>query len=179
MKEDKNINLMEQVGLNVGYFFYNVQKKLLDDVKVCQVLIYVVNKEVIIKVVYQGVGVVVKNLILLIMWGYNDDIKDYGYDLEKVKVLLKEVGLEKGFIIDLWVMLVQCFYNLNVCCMVEMIQVDWVKIGVQVKIVIYEWGEYFKCVKDGEYQMVMMGWIGDNGDLDNFFVMLFSCDVVQ
>lgn len=63
--------------------------------------------------------------------------------------------------------------------MVEMIQVDWVKVGVQVKIVIYEWGEYFKCVKDGEYQTVMMGWIGDNGDLDNFFVILFSCVVFE
>lgn len=106
MKQDKFINLMEMLGLNVGYFLYNVQKKLFDDVKVCQVLIYVVNKDVIIKVVYQGVGVLVKNLISLIMWGYNDDVQDYIYDFEKVKVLLKEVGLEKGFFIDLWVMLV-------------------------------------------------------------------------
>ncbi|MDI8752040.1 hypothetical protein MJH54_31810, partial [Salmonella enterica subsp. enterica serovar Montevideo] len=30
MKEDKNINLMEQAGLNVGYLSYNVQKKPLD-----------------------------------------------------------------------------------------------------------------------------------------------------
>jgi ABC-type transport system substrate-binding protein len=34
------------------------------------------------------------------MWGYNDDVKDYTYDPEKAKALLKEAGLEKGFTID-------------------------------------------------------------------------------
>lgn len=104
MKQDKFINLMEMSGLNVGYFSYNVQKKLFDDVKVRQVLIYAVNKDAIIKAVYQGAGVLAKNLISLIMWGYNDDVQDYIYDFEKAKVLLKEAGLEKGFFIDLWAM---------------------------------------------------------------------------
>lgn len=56
---------------------------------------------------------------------------------------------------------------------------DWAKIGVQAKIVTYEWGEYLKRAKDGEHQTVMMGWTGDNGDPDNFFATLFSCDAAQ
>ncbi|EPM6144086.1 ABC transporter substrate-binding protein [Salmonella enterica subsp. enterica serovar Cerro] len=179
MKEDKNINLMEQAGLNVGYLSYNVQKKPLDDVKVRQALTYAVNKEAIIKAVYQGAGVAAKNLIPPTMWGYNDDIKDYGYDPEKAKALLKEAGLEKGFTIDLWAMPVQRPYNPNARRMAEMIQADWAKIGVQAKIVTYEWGEYLKRAKDGEHQTVMMGWTGDNGDPDNFFATLFSCDAAQ
>lgn len=179
MKEDKNINLMEQAGLNVGYLSYNVQKKPLDNVKVRQALTYAVNKEAIIKAVYQGAGVAAKNLIPPTMWGYNDDIKDYGYDPEKAKALLKEAGLEKGFTIDLWAMPVQRPYNPNARRMAEMIQADWAKIGVQAKIVTYEWGEYLKRAKDGEHQTVMMGWTGDNGDPDNFFATLFSCDAAQ
>ncbi len=34
MKEDKNITLLEQPGLNVGYLSFNAEKKPLDDVKV-------------------------------------------------------------------------------------------------------------------------------------------------
>lgn len=63
MKQDKSINLMEMPGLNVGYLSYNVQKKPLDDVKVRQALTYAVNKDAIIKAVYQGAGVSAKNLI--------------------------------------------------------------------------------------------------------------------
>ena len=39
--------------------------------------------------------------------------------------------------------------------MAEMIQADWAKVGVQAKIVTYEWGEYLKRAKDGEHQTVM------------------------
>ena len=152
MKQDKSINLMEMPGLNVGYLSYNVQKKPLDDVKVRQALTYAVNKDAIIKAVYQGAGVSAKNLIPPTMWGYNDDVQDYTYDPEKAKALLKEAGLEKGFSIA-----------------------HWAKVGVQAKIVTYEWGEYLKRAKDGEHQTVMMGWTGDNGDPDNFFATLFSC----
>lgn len=175
MKQDKNINLLEQAGLNVGYLSFNTEKKPFDDVKVRQALTYAVNKEAIIKAVYQGAGVAAKNLIPPTMWGYNDDIKDYTYDPEKAKALLKEAGQDKGFTVELWAMPVQRPYNPNARRMAEMVQADWAKIGVQAKIVTYEWGEYLKRAKAGEHQAVMMGWTGDNGDPDNFFATLFSC----
>ena len=175
MKQDKNINLLEQAGLNVGYLSFNTEKKPFDDVKVRQALTYAVNKEAIIKAVYQGAGVAAKNLIPPTMWGYNNDVKDYSYDPEKAKALLKEAGQDKGFTVELWAMPVQRPYNPNARRMAEMVQADWAKIGVQAKIVTYEWGEYLKRAKAGEHQAVMMGWTGDNGDPDNFFATLFSC----
>ncbi len=108
-----------------------------------------------------------------------DDVKDYTYDVEKAKALLKEAGQDKGFTVELWAMPVQRPYNPYARRMAEMIQADWAKIGVQAKIVTYEWGEYLKRAKAGEHQAVMMGWTGDNGDPDNFFATLFSCDAAK
>jgi dipeptide transport system substrate-binding protein len=175
MKEDKNINLMQMPGLNVGYLSFNTEKKPLDNLKVRQALITAVNKQAIIDAVYQGAGQAAKNLIPPTMWGYNDAVKDYTYDPAKAKELLKEAGMPDGFSIDLWAMPVQRPYNPNARRMAEMIQSDWAKIGVKAKIVTYEWGEYLKRAKAGEHQTVMMGWTGDNGDPDNFFATLFSC----
>ncbi|MFC0226096.1 dipeptide ABC transporter periplasmic-binding protein DppA [Serratia aquatilis] len=175
MKQDKTIELMEQPGLNVGYVAFNVEKKPLDNVKVRQALTMAVNKQAIVDAVYQGAGQSAKNLIPPTMWGYNDAVQDYAYDPAKAKELLKEAGLPDGFSIDLWAMPVQRPYNPNARRMAEMIQSDWAKIGVNAKIVSYEWGEYLKRAKDGEHQAVMMGWTGDNGDPDNFFATLFSC----
>jgi len=175
MKEDKNINLMQMPGLNVGYLAFNTEKKPLDNVKVRQALITAVNKQAIIDAVYQGAGQTAKNLIPPTMWSYNDAVQDYAYDPAKAKALLKEAGMPEGFSIDLWAMPVQRPYNPNARRMAEMIQNDWAKIGVKAKIVTYEWGEYLKRAKAGEHQTVMMGWTGDNGDPDNFFATLFSC----
>lgn len=179
MKNNPKINLMQQPGLNVGYLSFNVEKKPLDQVKVRQALTYAVNKAAIIEAVYQGAGQPAKNLIPPTMWGYNDAIKDYDYNPEKAKQLLKEAGLADGFTIDLWAMPVQRPYNPNARRMAEMIQSDWAKIGVKANIVTYEWGEYLKRAKEGEHQSVMMGWTGDNGDPDNFFATLFSCDAAK
>lgn len=175
MKQNSDINLLEQPGLNVGYISFNVEKKPLDNQKVRQALSMAVNKDAIIEAVYQGAGQKAKNLIPPTMWGYNDDIVDYEYNPEKAKALLKEAGLADGFTIDLWAMPVQRPYNPNARRMAEMVQADWEKIGVKTKIVSYEWGEYLKRAKSGEHQAVMMGWTGDNGDPDNFFATLFSC----
>ncbi len=117
-----------------------LKKKPLDNVQVRQALNYAVNKEAIIKAVYQGAGEAAKNLIPPTMWGYNPSIKDYGYDPEKAKSLLKAAGLEKGFTIDLWAMPVQRPYNPNARRMAEMIQADWAKVGVKANIVTYEVG---------------------------------------
>jgi len=97
------------------------------------------------------------------------------YNPEQAKALLAEAGFSKGLSIDLWAMPVQRPYNPNAKRMAEMIQADWAKIGVQAKIVTFEWGEYLKRVKGGEHQAALMGWTTATGDPDNFFGPLFTC----
>ena len=53
------------------------------------------------------------------------------------------------------------------------------KVGVRAKIVSYEWGEYRKRVQNSEHQMAELGWTGDNGDPDNFFTPLASCNAAR
>ncbi len=65
----------------------------------------------------------------------------------KSESLAERSGSGKGFSIDLWAMPVQRPYNPNARRMAEMIQADWAKVGVQAKIVTYEWGEYLKRAK--------------------------------
>ena len=54
-------------------------------------------------------------------------------------------------------------------------QADLAKVGIKAKIVSYEWGEYRKRAQAGEHEMAQLGWTGDNGDPDNFFVPLAGC----
>lgn len=179
MKQDKNIVIDEMAGLNIGYLAYNMDKPPLNNLKVRQALNMAVNKQAIIDAVFQGAAEPAKNFIPPTMWGYNNDVKDYPYDPEQAKVLLKEAGFENGFTLNLWAMPVQRPYNPNARRMAEIIQSDWAKIGVKANIVTYEWGEYLTRIRDGEHDAVLMGWSGDNGDPDNFYSVLMSCDAVK
>ncbi|MDW8846200.1 ABC transporter substrate-binding protein [Erwinia sp. MMLR14_017] len=175
MKENKDLTLMQKAGLNTGFLAFNTQKPPLDNVKVRQALTMAINKPAIIQAVFQGTGTVAKNLLPPGVWSADKDLKDYDYDPEKAKTLLKEAGLKPGTAIDLWAMPVQRPYNPNARRMAEMIQADWAKVGIKANIVSFEWGEYLKRVKNGEHQAALMGWTTATGDPDNFFGPLFSC----
>lgn len=112
-------------------------------------------------------------------WSYDTTIKDAPYNPEKAKELLKEAGVKEGTEIVLWAMPVQRPYNPNAKLMAEMLQSDWSKIGLKVKIQSYEWGEYIKRSKGGENQAMLIGWSGDNGDPDNWLNVLFGCDSLE
>lgn len=113
------------------------------------------------------------------MLGFNNDLKDYSYDPEKAKALLKQAGLEKGADVTLWSMPVQRPYNPNSKRIAEMIQSDWAKVGVKAKIVSYEWGEYLSGMRKGEHDSALFGWMSDNGDPDNFADVLLGCDSIK
>jgi dipeptide transport system substrate-binding protein len=55
-------------------------------------------------------------------------------------------------------------------------QADLSKVGITAEIKSFEWGEYRKRMQNGEHQLGMLGWTGDNGDPDNFLHNLLGCD---
>lgn len=179
IKADPALKLLSKEGMNVGYIAFNVEKKPFDSKLVRQALSMAVDKQTILKTVYQGAGQPAKNLIPPMLWSYNDKIKDYPYDPAKAKALMAKAGYPNGVDIDLWYLPVTRPYNPDGKRMAELIQADWAKIGVKTRLVTFEWGEYRKRSKSGEQPAIMFGWSGDNGDPDNFFGPLLGCDAVN
>ena len=170
----KNIKLMQQEGLNVGYLAFNQEKELFKDKKVRQALSHAINTEAIVKSVYEGLGKVATNPIPPTMWSYNTALKGYEYNPEKAKKMLAEAGYPNGFETNIWAMPVARPYNPNGRKVAEAMQADLAKVGVKAKIVSYDWGTYLKKSSMGEHDMLLLGWTGDNGDPDNFLNVLLS-----
>lgn len=178
MKSDEQINLMSQEGLNVGYLAYNTKVAPFDKPEVRKALNMAINKDAIIDVIFQGAGKVAKNPIPPTIWSYNDAVEDDGYDVEAAKKMLADAGVS-DLSMKLWAMPVQRPYNPNARRMAELIQEDFSKVGVDVEIVSYEWGEYLSRSKEEDRDgAVLLGWTGDNGDPDNFLAVLLGCDGV-
>lgn len=179
MRANKDINLMEQAGLNVGYLAMNVDKKPFDNQLVRQAVNYALNKSSYIGAVYLGQAKVAKNPLPPTIWSYNKEVKDYDHNVAKAKELLKKAGFPNGFETELWTLPVSRPYNPNGKKMGEIMQADLAKVGIKVKLVSYDWPTYLAKSKNGEHQMLQLGWTGDNGDPDNFLGMLLSCAGVK
>ncbi|WP_181707197.1 ABC transporter substrate-binding protein [Chthonobacter rhizosphaerae] len=172
MKEDQNINLMSQPGLNIAYLSMNVEKPPFDKKEVRQAVNMAIDKAALIKDVYQGAGQAATNPIPPTIWSYNDAVQDYEYNPDKAKEMLAAAGVTTPMEVDLWYMPVQRPYNPNARRIAEMMQADLAKVGLNAKLVTYEWGEYRKRLQAGEHMLGQLGWTGDNGDPDNFFFLL-------
>lgn len=179
MENQPGIKVDSLTGLNIGYLAFNNEKAPFNNPDVRKALSIAINQSHIIDAVFQGKAMPAKNFIPPSMWGHHNEIEAHNYDSEAAKALLKKAGLPDGFEITLWAMPVQRAYNPNARRMAEIIQTDWEKIGVKTNIVTYEWGEYLTRLRAGEHDAALAGWIGDNGDPDNFFSVTLSCNAAQ
>ncbi|MDQ4060182.1 MAG: ABC transporter substrate-binding protein, partial [Pseudomonadota bacterium] len=175
ISSDPELRLLQQEGLNIGYLAMNTAKPPFDDVRVRQAINLAIDKAAIVDSVYRGAGVAAKNPVPPTLWSYNDDIRDYPYDIPQAQQLLAEAGHANGFETDLWYMPVSRPYNPSGKRVAEMIQSDLAKIGIRVHLVTDEWSRYRARLQAGEHSMAIYGWTGDNGDPDNFLHVLLGC----
>lgn len=175
-EQNSDLKTWLRPSMNVGYLAFNTQQAPFDNAKVRQALNMAVDKEGIIDAFYNGFAEPAKNPLPSSLWGYNDDITDYEYDLDAAKALLAEAGYPDGFETDLWYMPVTRPYIPQPKKIAEVMQNDFAKIGVTVNLVTEDWATYLDKTSAGEHSMALLGWTGDNGDPDNFLYVLLDSD---
>lgn len=173
---DDNLSLVLRPSMNVGYLAFNTEKEPFNNKKVRQALNHAVDKQALIDTFYGGFAETAKNPLPPSLWGYNDSITEYEFDLDKAKELLAEAGYPDGFSSDFWAMPVPRPYMPQGAQAAEQMAANFEKIGVKTEILSPEWGVYLERTGNGEHQMAMLGWTGDNGDPDNFLYVLLDSD---
>ncbi|MFS0784691.1 ABC transporter substrate-binding protein [Bacillus sp. 1P06AnD] len=172
------LQVFKRPSLNTAYLGLTNTRGPLKDKLVRQALNYAVDKSAIIDAFYAGAAEPAINPMPPVVAGYNTEVKDYEYNPEKAKELLKQAGYEKGFSIELWAMPVARPYMPDGQKIAEAIQADFEKVGVKAKIVTYEWATYLDKAAKGEADAFLLGWTGDNGDADNFLYVLLDQDSI-
>ncbi|MCH1928987.1 ABC transporter substrate-binding protein [Shewanella sp. A25] len=176
--EHNNLNIESQPGLNVAFWAFNTQKPPLDDVRVRRALAYAVDKQNILRAVYQNTAIEAIGLLPPASWAYDSNKSLINYDPPRARELLKEAGVS-NLSIDIWAMPVARAYNPNALKTAELIQSDLANIGVKVNIVSYDWSVFSQRLSRDEYDSVLIGWNADNSDPDNFFTPLLSCSAMD
>lgn len=175
MKTNPKLQVLEKEGLNVGYLAMNITKGPFKKLEVRQAVNYALNRKAYIDAIYLKRASVAKNPIPPTLWSYNESTKDFEYNPEKAKELLAKAGFPNGFEVQMYTLPVSRPYNPAGKKMGELMQADLAKVGIKVKLVSYDWPTYLEKAKNGEHEMLQIGWTGDNGDPDNFLNMLLGC----
>ncbi|WP_158228907.1 ABC transporter substrate-binding protein [Chitinimonas sp. BJB300] len=155
--------------------FFNVGKKPFDDKRVRQALSMVIDRQAIVKSVFDGrAEVAAMPYSPRSLWGV-ELVKPVAPDLPKAKKLLTEAGYPTGFEAEMWVRPGGSATNPNFRLTAELIQSDWAKLGVKLNLVNVEWVSLVKKARAGEAPSLLSGWSGTL-DPDGFYSNVASCD---
>ncbi|WP_188942633.1 ABC transporter substrate-binding protein [Virgibacillus salexigens] len=175
-EDDQNLQIIRRPSMNVSYLAMNTDKEgPLSEKLVRQAINLAIDKERLISL-YEGIGKPAKNPLPPSLWGYNDDIEDYGYDVEEAKALLAEAGYADGFDITLYTFANPRPYMPQPKVSAQAIQEMLKEINVNVEIIENDWDTHLNVTENGEHDMAFLGWTGDNGDPDNFLYVLLDKD---
>jgi len=160
LQKDAGIKLATAPGMNVGILAYNTRRPALSKVEVRQALDMAIDKAAIVRTVYGDAGTLATSPVPAANWAHDASLPPTPHDPAKAKALLQKAGV-LPLNLTLWAMPVVRAYNPNGQRMAQMIQADWARVGVNARIVSYEWGEYLRRIDAGDHDTALIGWLSD------------------
>lgn len=164
------------LGNNVAYLALNTQRAPFDDARVRWAVNFAVNKRAIVKLVYQGLAVEAIGPIPPGMWGRNPKVTTYRFDPAQARLMLKSSGYVAKQPPRLYVMSTPRQYLPSPVLVARMIARNLADVGLPVELVVKPLDEYLTAIQNGEHDLCLAGWTGDNWDPDNFLYMLLDRD---
>ncbi|GAC1404178.1 MAG: ABC transporter substrate-binding protein [Candidatus Velthaea sp.] len=172
----KGISIANQPSNNNLYVAMNVEKKPFDTLAVRRAVAYAIDVNAIVKGLYSSGTVAADNWTPPGMLGENPAVKAYPHDPARAKALLAAAGLPTGFSTTLYYPTAPRPYMPEPQRVAETIQAQLKDAGINITLQPYEFGVFLSKVRNGEHEMCLIGWTGDNGDPDNFLYPLLDQD---
>jgi peptide/nickel transport system substrate-binding protein len=176
-EKDPRFDLFSAPGQAYNYIGWNLRRPLFSDPRVRKALAHAVNVPEMIKYIIYGRGVQSTGIFTPQMWFFDPSVKPLRYDPAAARSLLDEAGWKVGpdgirvkdgkrFTFTLLA------NNGNEVRrdIATLVQDDLKRIGIEVKVEIYEWAVLLKrFVSKGEFDSIVMGW-GLGYDFDQYAI---------
>jgi peptide/nickel transport system substrate-binding protein len=163
-------------GNNIAYLAMNMLHHPFDDVRVRRAVNYAINKQAIVRLIYQGQAEEATGAVPPSLWAHEAG-PTYGYDPEKARRLLEEAGYKPTLHrLRLFTMNTSRPYMPAPETVARIVQHNLHDVGIDVDIVADDMETHQRAIQRGEHDLCLLGWSTDNGDPDNILYMLFDPD---
>lgn len=130
----------------------NVNNKYLSNKLVRQAIQYAIDKDSIIEVAINGLGIPSYTVVPQSTLGYIANPCNYEYNPEKAKELLAQAGYKDGFSITLWTS------GDERNRIAQVVQANLAEIGIKVQIELFEWAAFIETTGAGNHEMCIISW---------------------
>ena len=168
--------LHEAAANNVSYLAMNLDRPGLAIREVRRAIAHAINKEPIVHVAFQGIGIPADGPLPPTQWGYHKPRAAYPYDPDEARRLLAAETAAGRWdptrVLRLYVPANPRPYLPSPERVARAIQANLGEVGVMVDLVFQPFKQHLASTRQGEHDLCLLGWVGDNGDPDNFLQQL-------
>lgn len=173
---NEDVQVIFEPANNVGYLGFNQAHSPWNNLNCRLAVAHAIDKQAIVDTLYAGDAEPASQMMPPGLWGYNDAIEDYPYDMELAQGFLDECLAEETLPEEVvfYVPPIQRFYFPKPKELGEVIQSSLNDLGIVTRIESPDWKNvYVPDVSTGVPDIFLLGWGGDNGDPDNFLCQFF------
>ena len=172
--KNSGMEILDEEGMNISYMAYNVERAPFDDPAVRRAISQAISVPEMVEGLYSGYASLANTILPSFVPGYSADVTQISYDPDAAKEALAAAGVTK---INMITYSNPRPYNtVTGQPLAEAVQGYLEKVGVEVEITPYDWTTYKEKIKNRDFDICFYGWIGDNGDPDNFMNLLADDD---
>src|SRR5262249_45700121 len=163
LRKDPRFTIESSPTARALYVVMNVAKKPFDDLRVRQALNYAVNREAIVKELFQNQAQVISGIVSPLQNGYAA-LPGYSYDAKKAKELLAQSG-HPTLKVKLWSPKGRYVKDYELA---QAVQQDLAAVGVEATLSTREWGAYLTATKtpadQTDRELFLLGWSPSTGE---------------
>jgi peptide/nickel transport system substrate-binding protein len=164
--------LHQAAANNVAYLAMNLDRPPLGVPAVRRAIAHAINKEPIVRLKFQGVGIPADGPLPPTQWGYHKARATWPYDPGAARRLLAEARAagtwDPETTLRLYVPSQPRPYLPSPERVARAIQANLADVGIRVELVVQPFGDHLASTRSGVHDLCLLGWVGDNGDPDNF-----------
>ena len=157
VQSDERTMVLTCDGTRSYFVGMNCKKEPFSDVDVRVAMNYAVDMDAIVESILGGMAITLAGPLVPDAFGYNNELKPYGYDVEKAKQLLKEVGFDSGFSVEFDA-------TKDTIEIAEAISNQLAEVGIKAEVRIWEWGVLRPQLEQNKRSLFIASW--GNASLD-------------
>jgi len=172
IQADPKFKLAVRPPFNTGWLRFNMNNPPFQDKRVREAVALAINRQAIVQGLYGEFGQVADQHMPPTMWG-RGNIKPVPYDPERARKLLAEAGYANGLSFDFWYLPFSRPYFPQPKEIATAVANDLGKVGIRTSLMTEDVAAYLRDRRTNKFPLFMIGWIGDNGDPDDWLGYFF------
>jgi peptide/nickel transport system substrate-binding protein len=163
LRQDKGLVMERTEGINMSYLGMNLKKDPLAKPEVRHAIAHALDLPALIEYRMARMARPATGILAPVHWAYEPEVVTYPYDPRKARELLNQAGYpdpDGGGPAPRFVLTYKTSTKRDRIGLARLIARYLKEVGIEVKILPFEWGTFFHDINAGNFQLYALTWVG-------------------